>query len=244
MPIFARLACGSSGVERHSLLGNPGSQSDRTCGQATPPDLIQGLNKEGEGEDPTVATTGEQAGNGWTFVRRHRSVIVAFTIAAIVIFAWAVWVLLWFVGLAQSSNLVPPRIGFWTMANLLNFFLNGIFWGLILVGIPLAACGVGGWMWWRRLPYDERRGFRFGKRGRSAGGGGGIGLLFFIAFLIKVYLDGNWDVAIGTYTVDYVVGSFVLILEWFAVIFGIPAAIALVWWVRREARRAPAPTTA
>ncbi len=63
-------------------------------------------------------------------------------------------------------------------------------------------------------------------------------MLLFIAFLIKVYLDGRWDDAIGSYSVDYVVGSFVLILEWFVIIFGIPAAVALVWWIRREMNRA------
>ncbi len=171
-------------------------------------------------------------------LRRHWKMAAVFGAAAILLFAWAVWVFVWFVGLAQQSGIVPPRIGFWTMANLLNFVLNSIFWELVLVGVPLAACAVVGWMWWRRLPYEERSSYRFGKRGRSARGGGGVGLLFFIAFLIKVYLDGNWDVAMGTFTVDYVVGSFVLILEWLAVIVGIPAAIALAWWIRREMSRA------
>lgn len=183
------------------------------------------------------------ASSDWrTFTRRHWGAVAVFAVAAILAFAWAVWVFLWFVGLAQSSDLVPSRIGFWTMANLLNFILNAIFWEVVLVGIPVAVCAGAGWMWWRRLPYEERRSYRFGRRGRGAGGGGGIGLLFFIAFLIKVYLDGRWDAAIAAYTVNYVVGSLVLILEWFAVIFGIPAAIALIWWMRRETKKAPTET--
>jgi hypothetical protein len=172
-------------------------------------------------------------------MRRHWSAVVLFIVAAFLVAAWAVWVFLWFVGLAQSSDLVPSTVGLWTMADMLNFILNAVFWELVLVGIPVAVAAVVGWMWWRRLPSEERSGYRFGKRGRSAGGGGGVGLLFFIAFLIKVYLDGNWNVAIGTYTVNYIVDSYVLILEWFAVIFGIPAAIALVWWIRRETKSQP-----
>ncbi len=180
---------------------------------------------------------------GWQmFMRKHWRAVAVCAAVAILLVAWAVWVFLWFVGLAQSSHLVPSRLAFWTMANLLNFILNAIFWELVLVGIPVVVAAIAGWMWWKRLPYDERVGYHFSRgRGRSAGGGGGVGLLFFIAFLIKVYLDGNWDVAIGAYSVDYVVGSFVTILEWFAVIFGIPAAIALIWWLRRETRKVPAP---
>ena len=62
-------------------------------------------------------------------------------------------------------------------------------------------------------------------------------MLFFIAFCIKVYLDGNWNVAIATYTLDYVVGSMVLILEWVLIVFGIPIAIGVIWWIRHETKK-------
>ncbi len=190
-----------------------------------------------------MSEAGSEGRSDWrAFSRRHWRAATVMAVAAILLCAWAVWVFVWFVGLAQSSDLVPSGIGLWSMANLLNFILNAIFWELVLVGIPLVAAAIAGWLWWRRIPYEERRGYHFGGRGRGAGGGGGIGLLFFIAFLIKVYLDGRWDTAIGAFSVDYVVGSFILILEWFVVIFGIPAAVVLVWWIRREMNKAPAET--
>ena len=61
--------------------------------------------------------------------------------------------------------------------------------------------------------------------------------MFFVAFCIKVYLDGNWNTAISTWTLDYVVGSMILILEWVLVIFGIPIAIGVIWWMRREMKK-------
>jgi len=76
-----------------------------------------------------------------------------------------------------------------------------------------------------------------GRRSRATRGSGGLSLLFFIAFCIKVYLDGNWNVPIATWTLDYVVGSMVLILEWVLIIFGIPAAIGIIWWIRHEAKK-------
>ena len=64
-----------------------------------------------------------------------------------------------------------------------------------------------------------------------------MSLFFFIAFCVKVYLDGNWNVPIGSWTLDYVVGSMVLILEWTLIILGIPAAIAVVWWTRHVMKK-------
>ena len=59
-------------------------------------------------------------------------------------------------------------------------------------------------------------------------------LLFFIAFCVKVYVDGKWNVPVAAFNVDYVIGSMVTILVWTVVIVGTPAAIALAWWLRRE----------
>lgn len=177
-------------------------------------------------------------GSGWrVFARRHLGAIGVFVTAAVLIVAWAVYVFWWFTGNAQSTGLVPGSLGLWTTGNLISFILYSIFWEALLVGIPVAAGGVVAWLWWKRLPFEERTGPRMRGRSKSAGGSGGISLFFFIAFCIKVYLDGNWDVPIATFTLNYVVGSMITILEWIAVIFGIPAAIALTWWLSREAKK-------
>jgi len=167
---------------------------------------------------------------------KHWRAVTIFILACALAFAGAVYVFLWFVKNAQSTGLVPATLGLWTMANLVTFIVNAILWELLLIGIPVALGAAVSWLWWRRLPNEERRGHHFGRRSRATGGGG-LSLLFFIAFCIKVYLDGNWNVAIATWTVDYVVGSMVLILEWVLVIFGIPIAIGVIWWVRREVKK-------
>jgi hypothetical protein len=77
-----------------------------------------------------------------------------------------------------------------------------------------------------------------GSRATSQGGGG-VSLLLFIAFCIKVYVDGNWNVAIATWTLNYVVYSMLWILIWILIIFGIPATIAAIWWIRREVKKKP-----
>jgi hypothetical protein len=182
---------------------------------------------------------GGMAGSGfWGFMRRHWGAFLAFLVAAGLAVAASVYVFWWFAGYAVSSGLVPSTLGLWTMANLVAFILNLIFWELLLIGIPAAIGAIVAWIWWKRIPADERMGYHMGRRGRSAQGGGAFSFLLFIAFCIKVWLDGNWSVPIASFSLAYVVGSVITILVWAAVIIGIPVAIALTWWVRHEMKKA------
>ena len=190
-----------------------------------------------------MATMSSSVGAGpteadWTgFMRRHWGAVAVFVVGAAAALAWAVYVFWWFSQSAQSSGLVPSALGFWTMGNLLTFIVYAILWEILLVGIPVAVAAIAAWTWWRRLPYEERTGYRWGRRSRSAGGGGGASFLFFLAFCLKVYLDGNWNVPISTYTLNYVIGSMITILGWVAVIFGIPVAIGMTWWIHHEMKK-------
>jgi hypothetical protein len=174
----------------------------------------------------------ESDSNSRTFAKGHWRAFTAFGTAIAAIFAWAVYVFVWYAGNAQSSGMVPKTVGLWTMSNFITFLLYGAFWELLLVGPPLILLAGVGWTWWKRLPNEVRKVRRFGGRSRSAGGG--VSGFFFIAFVIKVFLDGNWNVPISSFTLDYVVGSMVLILEWGVVILGVPAAIGLAWWLSRR----------
>jgi hypothetical protein len=194
-----------------------------------------------------MTTEGESiAGEGsdWRmFMRKHWNAASVFVMAFVLILAGAVYVFWWFVGYAQSTGLVPASLSLWTMGNLVAFILNSIFWELLLIGIPVMVGVVIGWRWWRNLPYEERSGYRIFRKGsRRTRGSGGVSLLFFIAFVIKVFIDGNWSVPIASFTVNYVVGSMITILVWFAVVFGIPGAIAATWWIRREMKKPETPT--
>jgi hypothetical protein len=181
----------------------------------------------------------EAGSEGRNFMRKHWAMVVVFAVAAILAAIGAVYVFLWFVGNAQSTGLVPATLNLWTMNNTVTFILHAIFWELVLIGIPVAIGAIAGRQWWKRLPDEEKNEHSFGKGSRSSKAGGAISPLFFVAFAIKVYVDGNWNQAISSWTLDYVVGSMITILVWTVAIFGIPAAIGLIWWIRHEMNKKP-----
>ena len=176
------------------------------------------------------------SGAGKKFFKKHWNMVVYWIIAAIVAAIGTILVFLWFVGEAQSTSIVPMTFGQWTIGHLVTFTLNLVFWELLIVGIPVAIAAILGWLWWKKIPTAERKEYEFFKRSRSENGGEGISFLFFVAFVIKVYIDGNWDVAIASWTLDYVVDSMITILVWGAIIFGIPALVIGLIWLSRQSR--------
>ena len=174
------------------------------------------------------------------FIRRHSKIFAVFAVAAILVFIGTVYVFLWFAADAQTTGMVPQTLGLWSMSNLVLFVLHLIFWELIFIGIPAIIGAVVGWQWWKRLPEAEKREYHLsGRRSRSRNAGGAVSPLLFIAFALKVYVDGNWNMAISTYSLDYVVGSMITILVWIVVILGIPAIIGLIWWLSRGMKEKP-----
>jgi len=187
-------------------------------------------------------TESENGHRGWKgFLRKHWKMAALFVAGAVLAFVGSIIVFLWFVGDAQSTAMVPRTLGLWTMGNMVTFTLHLILWELILIGIPVGIAAVAGWQWWKRLPDEEKEEYRFfGKSSRTTSGGSGVSVLFFIAFCIKVFIDGNWDVAVATWTLEYVVSSMITILIWTAIIFGIPAVIGVIWWITHEMKKKPA----
>ena len=174
------------------------------------------------------------------FIKKHWAIFAVFVTAAVLAFAGAVYVFVWFVGNAQSTGLVPTVLSMWTMNSVLLFILHAIFWELLLIGIPVAIGAIVGWLWWRRLPEQEKQEYHLsGKHKGSRGAGGAISPLLFIAFAIKVYVDGNWYVPISSFTLDYVIGSMITILLWMVAIFAIPAVIGVVWWLTKKDAKTP-----
>jgi len=176
------------------------------------------------------------------FLKKHWQMLAFFIVIAIVAFAGAIYVFLWFVGEAQLTGLVPPLLGGWAMGHFIPFLLHLIFWEFIFIGIPviiaIAAIYFG---WWKKLPDKEGKEYRdghlFGKRSKRSDAGGGFSFLIFIVFAIKIYLDGNWGVPIATWKLDYLVNSCITAIIWIAIIIGIPILIGATLWLHHEMKK-------
>jgi hypothetical protein len=190
-----------------------------------------------------MAETGSENGSEiWKeFLRKHWNVLVLFVLGAVLACIGAVFVYLWFVGDAQSTGLVPSTLRLWTMGHLVSFLLYLILWEVLFVGIPVIIAAMAGWLWWRKLPIEEKKRYHFfSTRSRAtSGGGGSISLLVLIAFCIKVFADGNWNVAFATWTFDYLVYSLLWALIWILIIIGIPATLGIIWWINHEMKKKP-----
>jgi hypothetical protein len=119
-----------------------------------------------------------------------------------------------------------------------------LFWEIIYIVIPLiiaAALIYGGW--WRRIPEAERKEYRnahiFGGRNRRTDSEGGFSFLLFVVFMIKIWFDGNWGLTFNNWQIDYLVGSWILVLIIVVIIFGIPILIGGSWWLNREMKKVP-----
>ena len=172
------------------------------------------------------------------FFKKHWNMLVFWIIAAILAAIGAILVYLWFVGDAQSSGMVPATLGQWTMEHMVIFILHLIFWEVLFVGVPIAIAAIVGWLWWKQIPEDERKEYKFFEGShKTRDGGGAISFLFYIAFCIKIYIDGNWNTAIASWTLNYIVDSMISIIVWGAIIFGIPAIIIGLIWLSRETKK-------
>jgi hypothetical protein len=173
---------------------------------------------------------------GWRkFIRKHWAMFAVFVVAAVLAVAGAVYVFVWFAGNAQATEIVPSSLGMWSMNNLVMFILHAAFWELVLIGIPVAIGAIIGWQWWTRIPEEEKKEYNLStKSSKSSNAGGAISPLLFIAFALKVYIDGQWNAPIAGFSLDYVVGSMVTILIWTAIVCAVPAIVGFIWWITRE----------
>ena len=186
-------------------------------------------------------TESENGSEIWKkFLRKHWNMVVLFVVGAILASVGAILVFFWFVGNAQYTGLIPTTLDQWTMGYLVTLLLRVIFWEVLFIGVPVILAAVAiFWLWWKKLPDEEKKEYAPARRARSTSEGGGISLLVFIAFCIKVFTDGNWNVAFATWTFDYLVYSWLSALIWVLIIFGIPIVLGIIWWIRHEMKKKP-----
>jgi len=98
--------------------------------------------------------------------------------------------------------------------------------------IPLA--GAVYFLWYKRLPAEELWEWGRGpRRGRAAGGSGGISFFTWLIWLVIVRADGRWNLAFKNWTFNQLVYSWIAAGLVVLLILGVPAVIYLIWSLSR-----------
>lgn len=167
-------------------------------------------------------------------IKQHWKVFVVVIIAGICLAIGALLVLIWFIQNSPIGNYGMAFIGDWNLDWIVGFCILITLWELLFVGVPaILFFGLGGYIWWRRLPAEEKEEFkardkRTKQRAKGAGGGGGFGFFMFIAYCIYIAVQGNYTTSFGALPYTYWLYSGFFTFMWILIIFGIPAGIILI----------------
>lgn len=169
-------------------------------------------------------------------IREHWKTFAIMIAAGICVVIGALLVLIWFIETSTLGGMGEWTFNDWTLNYVVGFIILIILWELLFVGIPTGLFfGVGGYLWWRRLPDEEKQEFKDRDKKekehkglKTGGGGGGFGLVMFIAFCIYVAVDGNYNARFADLPYSYFIYSWLLTFMWMIIVLGIPAGIVLL----------------
>jgi hypothetical protein len=166
------------------------------------------------------------------FLRKHWKAMTGFGVIVGVAIVEALFVLTWFLGIAQTTGFVPAMLGQWSVGHVINFLLHLIFWELLLVGVWLVTVvGIVGFRWYKTLTAEEK--IDRPKRGKREHGDT-FGFFIGIVWLIVVWVDGRWNLAFEAWTINDWIYSCLAAFGWIALIAGIPLVLYFFWWVRND----------
>lgn len=178
-------------------------------------------------------------------LREHKNALIILIIAGICVFIGFILVMLWVI---EANPFVDPRTyGFntWTLNYVVGIMILMVLWELLFVGVPTALFfGVGGYLWWRGLPEEEKQEMKErDKKKRShkvekyGGGGGGFSFVMFIAYCIYIAVDGNYNAQFGSRPYTYWLYSYMLTFMWIVIVLGLPCLIAFIIWYLVKGRK-------
>lgn len=175
-------------------------------------------------------------------LRKYKKELLVMIVAGICLFIGALLVLIWFIDSSPLGGYGTWYFNDWTLNYVVGFIILITLWELLFVGVPASLFfGVGGYLWWRRLPEEEKQEFKDREKkskkqkAEKYGGGGGFGFFMFIAYCIYIAVDGNYNTRFGPSTYGsgtepytYWLSSYFLTFMWIFIFFGIPVAIILL----------------
>jgi branched-subunit amino acid ABC-type transport system permease component len=162
-------------------------------------------------------------------INEHWKVFIVIIIAGICVAIGVILVLIWFVETSDIGLQGTATFDQWSLAWVVGFIIILILWELLFVGIPVGLFfGVGGYLWWRKLPEEEKQEFKGrekdAKRHRKKNMGG-FSFFMFIAYCVYIAIEGNFFTPFGNLPYSYWLYAYLWTIMWLLIIVGIPGAI-------------------
>jgi len=172
-------------------------------------------------------------------IKKHWRVIILCVVAIVGLSIIAVNILIWHIQTSPIGNYGTASFDQWSLDWIVRFIIVLILWELLFVGVPAGLIfGLGGYLWWKRLPGDEQTKIKEQhSKNNKARGASGSGLFIFIAYCIYIAIDGNYYTTFGNKPYSYWLYSYLLTIGWLLIIIGIPMAVAgllyLRYWLKK-----------
>lgn len=167
-------------------------------------------------------------------IKEHWKAFAILIAAGVCLVAWAIAVFFWFMYITPIGANGTLTIDLWTLEMVLLFMIFSFLFELLFVGVPAALFfGVGGYIWWRRLPAEEKQEFKDREKkkthkARNAGGGGGGGFFMFIVYYVYMVVIGFYNVPFGNQPYIFWIIHCFLALMWMLIVLGGPALIIII----------------
>jgi MFS family permease len=166
-------------------------------------------------------------------IKNHLTAFIVMIIVGIGAILSAITVLFWFIQTSPIGLQGTATFNQWSLDWIVGFFILLILWELLFVGIPVVLFfGVGGYIFWKRLPEEEKQEYKAREKKHTArktgGGGGGFSLFMFIAYCIYMGIQGYYFAPFGSQPYSFWIASWFLTLMWIVIVLGIPACIILI----------------
>jgi len=167
-------------------------------------------------------------------IKKHRIAFILLIIVGIGLIIDFVIVLIWYIESNPIGGFGEWTFNEWSLNDVVLFLIFFVLFQLLFVGVPAGLIlGLGGYLWWNRLPLEEKQEYRSRqrverKKGARRHGGNAGGILFFIAFCIYIFIDGNFNTKFGLLPYSYFIYSALYLIMWILIVLGIPAAIIII----------------
>jgi hypothetical protein len=168
--------------------------------------------------------------------------ILAFVGAVIGFF----YVLLTFITNSEVGGYGTWNIGQFSVGTAILWILLLILWEFLLIFLPfIGFCCILVAIYWFVILSDEDkeeikardRKEKDKKKQRRQGESGGASALFTIAFLIVVFVQGQWLTPFGSLPYTYWIMAWLTGFIWVCIVFGIPLAIIIIIYLVYRSKR-------